>query len=101
ASAGCRARSRQHECPRRHGPCSAGASSPRRRTRDPGERWPLLFSPPAALALDVFALSHARRGDDEDLEALRPGLVAPPRAGRDANRVPLLEVDDLVVELQA
>src|SRR4029450_9979363 len=36
---------------------------------------------------------------DEDLEALRPGLVASPGTGRDAHGVPLLEVDDLVVEL--
>src|SRR5436190_13936791 len=60
-----------------------------------------LVSPPVALALDVFARSLAEIGrtDDEDLEALRPGLVASPRTGRDAYRVPLLELDDLVVEL--
>src|SRR3954449_1447505 len=60
-----------------------------------------LVSPPVALALDVFAPSLAEigRADDEDLEALRPGLVAAPRTGRDAHRVPLLERDDLVVEL--
>src|SRR5213083_3527127 len=60
-----------------------------------------LVSPPVALALDVFARSLAEIGhaDDEDLEALRPGLVASPRSGRDAHRVPLLELDDLVVEL--
>src|SRR5438132_11172813 len=60
-----------------------------------------LVSPPVALALDVFARSLAEigRADDEDLEALRPGLVAAPRTGRDAHRVPLLELDDLVVEL--
>src|SRR5215210_6866369 len=60
-----------------------------------------LVSPPVALALDVFARSLAEvgRADDEDLEALRPGLVASPRTGRDANHVPLLELDDLVVEL--
>src|SRR5213075_2637607 len=33
------------------------------------------------------------------LEALRPSLVASPRTGRDADGVPLLELDDLVVEL--
>src|SRR5437763_6287410 len=44
-------------------------------------------------------LAEVRRADDEDLEALRPGLVASPRAGRDAHRVPFLELDDLVVEL--
>src|SRR3954454_11381387 len=60
-----------------------------------------LVSPPAAPALDVPAASAAEAGraDDDDLEALRPGLVAPPRTGRDAHRVPLLELDDLVVEL--
>src|SRR6266702_4202203 len=59
-----------------------------------------LVTPPVALALDVFARSLAEigRADDDDLEALRPGLVASPRAGRDAHRVPLLELDDLVVE---
>src|SRR5260370_23303099 len=60
-----------------------------------------LATPPVALALDVFARSLAEigRADDEDLEAPRPGLVASPRTGRDAHRVPLLELDDLVVEL--
>src|SRR5687767_2659260 len=60
-----------------------------------------LVSPPVALALDVFARSLPEIGsaNDDDLEALRPGLVASPRAGRDAHRVPLLELDDLVVEL--
>src|SRR3954451_20887381 len=61
----------------------------------------VLVSPPVALALDVFARSLAEigRADDDDLEAVRPGLVASPRSGRDAHRVPLLELDDLVVEL--
>src|SRR6202022_1922941 len=60
-----------------------------------------LVSPPVALALDVFARSVAEigRADDDDLEASRSGLVAPPRTGRDAHRVPLLELDDLVIEL--
>src|SRR5919202_4749270 len=60
-----------------------------------------LVHPPVALALDVFAASLAETGraDDEDLEALRPGFVASPRTGRDADSVPLLELDDLVVEL--
>src|SRR5436190_17056166 len=60
-----------------------------------------LVSPPVALALDVFARSLAEigRADDEDLEALRPGLVASPRTGRDAHCVPFLELDDLVVDL--
>src|ERR687891_2613950 len=62
-----------------------------------------LVSPPVALALDVVArgLAEIGRADDDDLEALRPGLVASPRAGRDAHRVPLLELDGLVVELHA
>src|SRR5262249_36935203 len=52
-------------------------------------------------AIHVFAriLAEVRRADDEDLEALWPGLVASPRAGRDAHRVPFLELDDLVVDL--
>src|SRR2546430_17360051 len=60
-----------------------------------------LVSPPIALAIDVFARSLAEigRADDEDLEALRPGRVAAPRTGRDAHRVPFLELDDLVVDL--
>src|SRR5947207_10194717 len=60
-----------------------------------------LVSPPVALALDVFARSLAEIGsaNDDDLEALGPGLVASPRTGRGAHRVPLLELDDLVVEL--
>src|SRR5881296_2250927 len=60
-----------------------------------------LVIPPVALAIDVFARSLAEigRADDEDLEALRPGLVASPRTGRDAHRVPFLELDDLVVDL--
>jgi hypothetical protein len=60
-----------------------------------------LVSPPVALAIDVFARSIAEigRADDEDLEALRPGLVPSPRTGRDAHRVPFLELDDLVVDL--
>src|SRR5919112_242660 len=64
-------------------------------------KYPALVSPPVALPLDVFARSLAkiRRADDEDLEACRPGLVASPGTGRDAHRVPLLELDDLVVEL--
>src|SRR5918996_5302665 len=60
-----------------------------------------LVSPPVALAIDVFAriLAEVGRADDEDLEALRPGLVASPHTGRDAHRVPFLELDDLVVDL--
>src|SRR5512132_203454 len=60
-----------------------------------------LVSPPVALTLHVFAriLAEIGRTEDEDLEALRPALVASPRAGRDAHHVPLLDLDDLVVEL--
>src|SRR6266511_5377163 len=60
-----------------------------------------LVSPPVALALDVVARSVAEigRADDEDLKALRPGLVASPRTGRDAHGVPFPELDDLVVDL--
>src|SRR3954469_16630496 len=60
-----------------------------------------LVSPPVALALDVFARSLAEigRADDDDLETLRPGLVASPRTGRDTHRVPFRELDDLVVDL--
>src|SRR5438876_415820 len=59
-----------------------------------------LVSPPVALTIDVFAriLAEVGRADDEDLEALRPGLVASPRAGRDPHRVPFFELDDLVVD---
>ena len=60
-----------------------------------------LVSPPVAPALDVFAptLAETGRADDEDLQAVGPGLVASPRTGRDAHRVPFPEVDDLVVDL--
>src|SRR4051794_27462910 len=65
------------------------------------DAWPsaVLVSPPVAPAIDVFARSLAEigRADDEDLEALGPGLVAAPHAGRDAHRVPFPELDDLVV----
>src|SRR6476469_10465491 len=58
-------------------------------------------SPPVPLTLHVFArvVAEARRAEDEDLEALRPGLVPSPCTGRDAHDVPLLDLDDLVVEL--
>src|SRR5947208_14780198 len=61
----------------------------------------LLASPPVALAIDVFAriLAEIGRADDEDLEAIRPGLVTSPRTGRYAYRVPFLQLDDLVVHL--
>jgi hypothetical protein len=65
---------------------SAGlAVRPRRSTA----RTSPLVSSPVALALDVLAriLAEVGRADDEDLEALWPGRVASPRAGRDAHRV--------------
>src|SRR6476469_3964237 len=60
-----------------------------------------LVSPPVALALDVVApgVPETGRAENDDLEAFRPGLVASPRTGRNAHRIPLLELDDLVVEL--
>src|SRR5215207_5747222 len=68
-----------------------------------GLRTRVLVSPPVALAIDVFtpSLPEIGRADDEDLEALGPSLVASPGTGRDAHRVPFLELDDLVVELHA
>src|SRR6185312_2785271 len=60
-----------------------------------------LVSPPVAPALHVVArrLTEVGRADDEDLETLGTGLVASPRTGRDAHRVPLRELDDLLVDL--
>src|SRR5436305_14027927 len=57
--------------------------------------------PPAAPAVDVAArvMAEVGRADDEELESLRPGLVASPRARRDSDRVPFPELDDLVVDL--
>src|SRR5258707_13655931 len=59
-----------------------------------------LFIPPVPLTLHIVprVLAEVGRAEDEDLEAPRPGLVASPRTGRDAHHVPLLELDDLVVE---
>src|SRR6188472_3904115 len=60
-----------------------------------------LVGPPVAPALHVLARSIAEVGgaDDDDLEAVGPGLVTSPGAGRDPHRVPFLELDDRVVEL--
>jgi hypothetical protein len=57
-------------------------------------------SPPVALAIHVAAriLAEVGRADDEDLEALWPGLVTSPHTGRDPHRIPFLELDDLVVD---
>src|SRR5215216_7070139 len=78
-----------------------GSSGERTLAQPKGLRTGLLVSPPVALAVDVFApsLPETGRADDEDLEARRPGLVAAPRTGRDAHRVPFLQLDDLVVDL--
>src|SRR6476469_10933204 len=59
-----------------------------------------LVSPPIAPAVDVSAriVAEVGRADDEDLEAFRSGLVASPHPGRDAHRVPFLELEDLVVD---
>src|SRR5581483_5500632 len=64
-------------------------------------RRPSSSPPPVALPVDVAAriLAEIGRTDDEDLEALSPGLVASPRPGRNANGVPFLELDDIVVDL--
>src|ERR687895_2205843 len=79
------------------------AVSPAVWTRDPAltHIHRALVSPPVAPTLHVVAriLAEIGRAEDEDLEALRPALVASPRAGRDAHHVPLLDLDDLVVEL--
>src|SRR5438132_8419566 len=58
-------------------------------------------SPPVSLTLHVFArvLAEVGRTEDEDLKALRPGLVSSPCTGRNAHDVPPLDLDDLVVEL--
>src|SRR2546423_669560 len=66
-------------------------------------RTALLVNPPVALTIDVFAriLGEVGRADDEDLEALWPGLVASPHAGRDAHGVPFFEVNDLVVDFHS
>src|SRR5262249_54345240 len=60
-----------------------------------------LVSPPVAPALDIVTRSLAEIGcaDDDELETCRSGLVASPRTRRDAHRVPLPELDDLIVEL--
>src|SRR3954452_24364668 len=62
---------------------------------------PLANTPPVATTLDVFAPSLAKTGrdDDNEVQALRPCLVASPRTGRNAHCVPLPDLNDLVVEL--
>src|SRR4051794_10172229 len=75
--------------------CTAAYSGERRARR------PARSAPPAGLHLDVLAHSLAEIGgaEGDDLEALRAALVASPCTGRDAHHVPLLELDDLVVDL--
>src|ERR1044072_3713218 len=102
--------------PRRCMSSTAGAGMPRglissgspRRSPSPGSVVPGsrrarrgLVSPPVALTVHVVAriLAEVGRTEEEDLQALRPALVASPRAGWDAHHVPLLDRDDLVVEL--
>src|SRR5262249_60074798 len=58
-------------------------------------------APPVALPLAARArrVPEFGRADEGDLRAARPRLIAPPRPGRNAHRVPLPELDDVVVEL--
>src|SRR5262249_33996539 len=81
----------------RHQPRLTVTSSP----DSHANRSEFLVGPPVAPAIDVFTriLAEVGRADDEELEALRPALVASPRARRDAHRVPFPELDDLFVEL--
>src|SRR5437764_978778 len=75
--------------------CTAAYSGERKATR------PVASAPPAGLHFSVLArrLPGVGRPEHDVLEPLAPRLVASPRAGRDAHRVPLRELDDLVVEL--
>src|ERR1700732_1551303 len=71
------------------------------RDRPSGRSFSRSVSPPVSLTLHVFprVLAEVGRAEDEDPEALRPGLVPSPCTGRNAHDVPLLDLDDLVVEL--
>src|SRR6478609_1309461 len=62
---------------------------------------PRSATPTVAGPLDIVARSVAEMwcADYEDLEAVRAGLVAAPGSRRDAHRIPLHDLDDLVVEL--
>src|SRR4051794_5085386 len=62
-----------------------------------------ISGPPAAQAVDVAAriVAEIRSADDQELQAVGAGFVASPRPGWNAHRVPLFELDDLVVELHA
>src|ERR1700759_4126059 len=59
-----------------------------------------LARPPVARAFDVVArvLAEAGGAGDEQLAALRPGPVAPPRPRWHAHRVPPPQLDHLVVD---
>src|SRR5438445_217412 len=86
-------------------PCSRGRSTsstgrPARacsRRRRPSLSCPLV-GPPVLLDLGV-AGAGTRRADREQLEPVGPGLEGARRVLRHAHRIPLAEVDDLVLEL--
>src|SRR5260370_13537518 len=77
------------------------APRPSRGAARAAQRQRRLVNPPVSLPLHVFTRIAAEvgRAEHEDLEALRTGLVPSPCARRNAHDVPLLELDDLVVEL--
>src|ERR1700742_4209054 len=58
-------------------------------------------SPPVSLTLHISprVLAQVGRTEDDDLKAVRPGLVPSPCTRRDAHDVQLPDVDDLVIEL--
>src|SRR3954466_9221509 len=61
---------------------------------------PLLVGPVVLDQLPVPAFGLAASGGD-DLEAVRARLEAARHLGRDTNHIPLLDLDDLVVQLDA
>ena len=78
--------------------CKSWTASPRISPSSQGCR---SVSPPVSLTLHVFprVLAEVGRAEDEDLEALRSGPTPSPCPGRNANHIPLLDLDDLLVEL--
>src|SRR4051794_33812502 len=60
----------------------------------------LIAGPVALDQLAIPAFGLAASGGD-DLEAVRARLEAARHLGRDANHIPLLDLDDLVVQLDA
>src|SRR6476646_3916314 len=62
-----------------------------------------LAGPPVAPALDGVAwiVTEVRGADHQQLQTLGACLVAAPRSRRHAHRVPLAQLDDLVVDLHA